>query len=240
MDIKSILFGFLLGIVFIVVTLLLIIYIANRRFIKKSMEAVEIDNSVVKGIISNKQKRLLKSHKTGIQNNFRFTQNLTKELVEEIASYYYPTSKYPALEINISEALDLTDRVTSRLKSILDVKALGPLQQLRISQIVTLLEWKKNLENNAVYRFSKKMKLEKVAKFGYTALNIANPAYWLRRVILTGTIESTLRGIGVMTLNVVGEESSQLYSKKIIDNRDKILDKEFEKLLIEIEQSEAL
>jgi hypothetical protein len=239
MDLRSIIFGFLLGIVFMILTLFLMLWIANRRFIKKSMAAVEIDNQVVKGIISIKQKRLLKSHKTGIQHNFKFTQNLTKELIEEIASYYYPNSKTPALEINLSEALDLTERVTSRLKGILDFKALGPLQHLRISQIVTLLEWKKNMENNRFYQFSKKMKLEKVAKYGYTALNIANPAYWLRKVILTGTIESTLRGIGVMTLNVVGEESSQLYSKKIIDHRDKVLEKEFEKILKEIETSES-
>lgn len=235
MDAKSLILGFLLGIIFIFLLLGITIFIINRNFLKKSIKANQIDNKEIRNLIKSKQKQIIKSYKVGLNNNFNLVQDLTKDLVLEVAEYYYPNSKYPHLEISIIEAIDMTERVTERLKEILDFKAIGLLKNIRISQIIYILETKKNIENNSFYKISKKYRLDKVISYGYTALNFTNPSYWLKRITFTSTLETTLRSVAVMTLNIVGEESSRLYSKKILDNTDKILEKEFEKFAKEIE-----
>jgi len=238
MDLKSIGIGIVIGILFTVTFTVLSLFLANRRFIKKSMKAQNpIENDTIKEIIKQKQKRILKSKKLGINPNFQLIDALTRELVTDIATFYYPTSKHPELEISLYEALDLTEKVSVRLKNILDFKAISPIQNLRLSQIKMLLDMKKTIGDNKLYQFSKKYKLEKVAKLGIATVNVANPAYWIGRVILTSTIESSLRGIGVMTLHVVGEEAYQLYSKKILDNKDKLLEKELNRFIKEIDSA---
>jgi len=237
MDIKSLLLGFLLGILFIFSVFVLTLYITNKRFLKKSVQASKIDNQTIRKLISSKQKLIVKSTRIGFNHNILLIQELTKNLVQEIATYYYPNSKYPSLEISFIEAIDMNERVLERLRLLLDYKVIGLTKNIRISQIITILETKKNMEQNKLYQFSKKYHLNKVVRYGYTALNVANPGYWLRKFILTSTLETTLRSIAVMSLNIVGEESSRLYSKKVLDNSDKILEKELEKFVKEIEAS---
>ncbi|QVK17385.1 hypothetical protein KHQ81_11060 [Mycoplasmatota bacterium] len=237
MDIKSFILGFLLGILFLFFIFLLTIYITNKRFLKKTLNASNIENQTIRQLIANKSKQIIKSPRIGFTNNLALMQELTKDLVQEIATYYYPDSKYPHLEINIIEAIEMNERVLERLKQILDYKVIGLLKTIRISQIITILETKKNIESHKLYQLSKKYHFDKVVRFGYTALNCANIGYWIRRLIFTSTLETTLRSVAVMTLNIVGEESSQLYSKKILDNSDKILDKELDKFVKTIEAS---
>lgn len=236
-DPKSFILGFLVGVLLIFLAFILIIYVTNRRFLKKSLQATEIDNEIIRKLISSKQKKIMKSPRIGFTNNFQLVQEETKILVLDIAKYYYPNSKYPHLEINFIEAIDMNERVLNRLKQILDLKVIGIMKNIRIAQIISILETKKNLENTKVYQLSKKYHLNKVLRYGYTALHVTNPGYWLRKVIFTSTLETTLRSVAVMTINIVGEEASRLYSKKILDSSDKLLDKELAKFVKEIEAS---
>lgn len=237
MDILSILFGFILGILFILFTLIITVFITNKKFLQDCIDANTIENETIKKIISGKQKQIIKSTKLGLVNNINNVQTITKELINEIASYYYPNSKYPVLEISLNEVLELNEKITSRLRKILDVKLVSFLKNIRLSQIHMLLETKKSIENNKIYQFSKKYHLNKLISYGYTALNFTNPAYWLRKIIYTSTLETTLRSIAVMSINIIGEEASQLYSKKIIENSDRLLEKELNKFIKEIEAS---
>ena len=199
------------------------------------MTLTHLSNQDIQELISAKQKKIIKSTRMGMKHNFNLMQDCTKELVSNIAHYYYPNSKHPELEITFIEALDMNEKVIKRLRNIFDIKGISILKQVRISQILHILEVKRTIEKNPVYQFSKKYNLNKVVSVGIAALNIANPAYWIRRIIFTSTLESSLRAIGVMTLNIVGEEANTLYSKKIIDNRDTIIEKELEKFIKEIE-----
>lgn len=237
MDYRSILFGFVLGILFVISLLALLVHITNKRFIKMSIESFTVDNEDISKLVTNKRKKILKSTRLGVINNFYLVQELTLELVKEIAEYYYPDSKYPHLEITIEEALDMNERILERLRLILDFKLVSFLRNIRISQIISVLEFKKTIEQNKIYQGAKKLHLDKLISYGYAAFNITNPKYWLTRIILTSTLESTLRGVAIMTLNIIGEEANRLYSRKIIDNSDKILEKELEKFIKEIEAS---
>src|SRR5690554_1584175 len=237
MNLLSILFGFILGILFILFSLIITIFISNKKYLKSCLDSTHIENEIIKNLISKKQKQVITNTKLGISNNFSNIQNIIKDLIYEIASYYYPNSKHPHLEITLNEALNLNNKIISRLKHILDIKLISFMKNLRLSQINMLLETKKSIENNKIYKISKKYHLNKFISYGYTALNLTNPAYWLRKLIFTSTIETTIRSIAVMTINIIGEEASQLYSRKVIDNSDKLLDKELHKFIKEIEAS---
>lgn len=220
MDVRSLLFGMAIGILLTLISIVIIIYYSNRQFIKHCAKAEIIAEPIVQQIIKEKQKEMLLSLRLGFMNNLLRIQELTKELVHEIAVYYYPESRYPELEISIYEALELNRLITERLQSILQHKITTPLKHLRIAQILMILDIKKNIENHPAYQFSKKYKLEKVLKYGYTAFNLTNPFYWIRKVIFHSTIESTLRGFGTLVLHVVGEETSRLYAHRLIQSPD--------------------
>lgn len=237
MEIKSLILGFFLGILFVIIVIYIFVYFLNRKFIKKSLESNNIDNNDINSIIVNKQRKILKSKKIGLSNNINLMNNLIREVIFDIAKYYYPESKNPHYEISLIEALDMNERITERLKKIIDNKVFTIIKDIRISQIIKIMEYKKVMENKKIYNLSKKYNLQKVVSYSYTALNIASPSYWIRKLIYTSTLETTLRGIGIMTINIVGEEATHLYSKKIIDNRDILLDKEIKKFIKEIEMS---
>lgn len=241
MDLGSIIFGFFLGVVFVIIVLFLSITISNRRFMKKTLQtATTIDNTLVKDLIAKKQKQLIKSTKIGLDKNTKYTFEICKSLIQEIAKFYYPDSKYPALEINLLEAIDFSERIIERVKFLLTRKMLGPLQNLRLSQVYFILEKKRYLNDTKVYQLAKEYHLTKIAKIGYTAIRFADPIYWVKKIIFTSTLETTLRGIGVITIGIVGEEAYQLYSKKVLANADKILDKEIAKFIKEIENQKLL
>lgn len=237
MDFPSALLGFLLGILFVIVAISITLYFGNKRFLKKTLLANSVSNNDIDQLISSKQRKMMKSTKIGLSNNFSLTKELLEEMIIDMANYYYPDSKYPHLEISFQDVLELNERVTKRLIKVMDLKGVGMIKNIRISQIISILELKRNIENNKVVQFSKKYNLDKVLKYGYAAINLINPAYWVRKVIYTSTLETTLRGMGVMTLGIVGEEANRVYSQKLIDNRDKILDKEIERFIKEIEMS---
>lgn len=237
MDILSILLGFVLGILFILLILIITVFLTNKKYLQHCRESFTVENDVIKKIISKKQKQIITNTKLGITNNLINLQNITKELIEEIASYYYPESKYPYLEISLAEVLDLNQKINDRLKQILDIKFISFLKNIRLAQIQLILNTKKSIENHKVYQLSKKYHLNKFLSYGFMALNITNPAYWIRKIIYTSTLETTLRSIAVMAINIIGEEASQLYSKKVIEKSDSLLEKELHKFIKEVEAS---
>jgi hypothetical protein len=236
MDLKSVLFGIILGFLFTIILILLTIFLVNRRFIKKNLEARNsIENESVKDFIKDKQKQIIWSSELGIKQSYILIDQLTRELVHEIAAHYYPKSKSPVLEITLYELLELTEKVSIQLKAILDHKAISPIKSLRLSSIKSIIEVKGIIEEKKIYKFLDKYKLGKVVKYGYIALNLVNPAYWIRRLIFTSTIEIGMRSLGVMTLHIVGEEANQLYSKKVLNNDHKSIEKELDDVIKEIE-----
>jgi hypothetical protein len=238
MDFKSVLFGIVLGFLLMIVLTLLTIFFANQRFVNKNLEAKNsFDNKYVKDIIKDKKKQIVWSPTLGLTQSYDLIDRLTKELVHEIATFYYPKSKFPVLEITLYEVLELTQKVSIQLKAILDHKAISPLKNLRLSNVKSILEVKKTIEDKKAYKFFKEYKLEKLAKSGYMALNFMNPFYWVRKLIFTSAIEIGLRSIGVMTMHIIGGEADQLYNKKILVNDKESLEEELDNVIKEIESA---
>ncbi len=51
MDVKSLIFGFLLGVILIFILLAITVYIINKRFLKSNIKAPQIDNQEFYGTV---------------------------------------------------------------------------------------------------------------------------------------------------------------------------------------------
>ena len=139
------------------------------------------------------------------------------ELIEEIASYFFPDSKYPMLELNVHELMDLNHYITNRISDILDKPVLKNTMNLQMTQIMSMFDKKRAIQENKVYRAAKKYKVGKLVKYGGAALNIVNPVYWFRKLVINTSVDAMTKKVCVVIIGIVGEETTKVYSKKLFE-----------------------
>ena len=182
-----------------------------------SMPTVEFNEEDIKNLIESRQIKLKRNLKAGSDKTFRVTMDIAYELLEEISRYFFPESKYPMLELSIHELIDLNHYISNRVDELLDIPVLRNAKKAKIISIVNLYEKKKFLEESRVARAAKKYRFGKVLKYGGMALNVVNPVYWFRKLVLSTSIDAITRKLCVVIIGVVGEETAKIYSKKLFD-----------------------
>ena len=159
-DIRNFILGMLTG--FVLLTLFLGYFLVtgrrNRKKIFLSKETPLADQTV-RAMVEAKQKELVDTVKFTDNAYFRVAIDLSMELMQEIAHYYFPESKYPMYELSIQEILDLTEYVTKRIEKIVDGKIIRHFKNSRISTIVNILEKKKALDNSKLMKLSRKYQI---------------------------------------------------------------------------------
>ncbi len=187
----------------------------NIEEIKKS--AVDVDEEEIKAMIVEKRKLFKKNKKLGDRSVAKLTFDMSYELVEEIASYFFPESKYPMLELNVHELLELNHYITDRIKTILDKPILKNTMNLQMTQLRNMFEKKKFITENKVVKTAKKYKVGKIVKYGGIAINLFNPVYWFRKLVINTSVDAMTKKICVVIIGIVGEETTKVYSKKLFD-----------------------
>jgi len=187
----------------------------NIENIKRS--DVDVDEEELKLIIIEKRKLFKRNKKLSNKSVAKLTFEMSYELVEEIASYFFPESKYPMLELNVHELLDLNHYVTNRINEILDKPVLKNTMNLQMTQIMAMFDKKKQIQENKVIKAAKKYKIGKIVKYGGAAFNIVNPVYWFRKLVINTSVDAMTKKICVMIIGIVGEETTKVYSKKVFD-----------------------
>src|SRR5690606_25802895 len=81
------------------------------------------------------------------------------------------------------------------------------------SQILRLIDLKKRIEENKLVKLANKTKAPKIYKSVMAVLNIFNPGYWVRKMMISTTIDMTTNKIALIVLDVVGDETNKVYSK---------------------------
>ncbi len=187
----------------------------NIESVKRS--TVDVDEEELKAMIIEKRKLFKKNKKLGDRSATKLTFDLSYELIEEIASYFFPESKYPMLELNVHELLDLNHYITDRIKDILDKPVLKNTMNLQMTQLMSMFDKKKAIQENKVMKTAKKYKVGKIAKYGGAAINIFNPVYWFRKLVINTSLDAMTKKICVVIIGIVGEETTKVYSKKLFD-----------------------
>ncbi len=231
------LINFLLGIFsgFVLFTVLYVYFIVRGKNVDldTSNKPVEqVDEEQLKTLITDKQNAFKTNYKQEDKRLSKMVFDLSYDLVEEIAGYYYPDSPHPMLELSIDEMIDLNQYISKRIDSILDQPLLKNTRNLRVTRIVQLFEKKKQIEQSKAYRVVRNKKVNKIRKATLGAINVFNPAYWFRKLVVGQSVDFITKRVALMIIAVVGEETSKIYSKKLFDKDIEFdfVDKELEAL----------
>ena len=156
--------------------------------------------------------------------------------VKSIAGKYYPNSKYPLFELNVNEVLVLCHYISNRIDLVFDKKLLKPFKNISISQVLKMLDYYKKIKDNKAVQTIKKT--GPVRKVLFTILNYANPVYWIKKIIVSGTISTALTKMCLIVIDIVSDETIKVYSKRIFDVERNIMEEEINKELEEMEEIE--
>lgn len=178
---------------------------------------VDVDEEKLKQIIIDKQHSFKKVYKKNKKNIGKTTFDLSYELIEEISSYYFPDSKYPMLELSVNEIITLNHYITDRIDEILEQPLLKNTRNIRITKIVRAYETKRSIEEKRLIKAAKSKTVKTTVKVTLGALNLFNPAYWFRKLVINTSVDFVTKKICLMIISVVGEETSKIYSKKLFD-----------------------
>jgi len=178
---------------------------------------INVDEEILVELIKSKQKQFKRTFKGTTEGIARATFNLSFELVEEIASYFFPESKYPMLELSVNELLNLTHYITDRIDELLDKPVIKNTKNMQVTKIMQMYDKKKQVEESKIVKAAKKMKLPKVLKYGGAVVNAVNPVYWFRKVVITTSLNAMTRKICLVVIGIVGEETTKVYSKALFN-----------------------
>lgn len=194
---------------------------------------IDVSEEKIKFIIIEKQKLFKRKRKLGTQSIAKLTFDLSYELLDEISRYFFPASTYPMLELSVNELLSLNHYITDRIDEILDKPVLKNTKNLQVTKIMQFLDKKRAVDNNKIVKAAKKYKVGKAVKYAGAVVNIINPVYWFRKLVIGTSVDYVTKKICVVIIGIVGEETTKIYSKKLFDKPIKLnlVEQEMLKLL---------
>ncbi len=229
--------NFLLGILsgFVLFAVIYVYFIVRGKSLdeKSLVQSVEnVDSEELRALIVDKQDAFKRMHKKQDKGLGKLVFDLSYELVEEISGYYFPDSKYPMLELSVDEMIDLNHYITKRIDGILEQPLLKNTRGVRVTRIVQLFERKKQLEDKKIVKAIRNRKVNRAMKVTLGAINVFNPAYWFRKLVVNTSVDFVTKRVALMIIGVVGEETSKVYSKKLFDKDIEfdVVEKELEAL----------
>lgn len=221
----GIIIGFIIcAIVYIVVVILSLK--KNENKIKKA--EIEISEEEIKKVIRSSHNEFYEnSANAPINQKMNDLKDLSWDLINKIAGMYYPKSAYPIYELSIDEMLVLIHYITNRVDSLFKGKILKGFKKVKISQILKILEMKKKIDDSKVVKVANKAKLPSLYKATMSVLNVFNPGYWVKRLMINTTISIGTNKIAATIIDIVGEETTKVYSKSVF-NEEKIINSDVE------------
>lgn len=196
---------------------------------------IEVDEDDLIIMIKEKQKRFKRSWKNSSEGIAKLTFNLSFELVEEIAKYFFPESKYPMLELSVNELLNLNHYITNRIDTLLDKPVIKNTKNMQVTKIMQIYDKKKQVQESRIVKAANKLKLPKLMKYGGAVVNAVNPVYWFRKVVINTSLSAMSRKICLVVIGIVGEETTKVYSKALFKEEVdlKLVENEMKKILEE-------
>ncbi|MDA3932269.1 MAG: hypothetical protein PF513_05975 [Tenericutes bacterium] len=231
--ILNFLLGVLTGFILLFLMFLLIATInEKKRFRKRILNKLPLENHEVYDLIEIKQNQLLETVRLTDNAYFKVATDLSYELLEEIAEHYFPKSKYPIYEITVEELLELNRYITKRIEDMVNGKVLKHFKNYRISSLINMLHMKKALDNSKLMKLNRKFKVSKMFNIGRAVVNYANPVYWFRRLAIKPTTEVLTKEICKYIIAVVGEETNKIYSKSFAEDKpEEDLEQKFDEII---------
>ena len=185
--------------------------IVGREINKISSEEMK---QIVESDIKEAQDRFIELRKEENGISWETIKNVNIQMMNKIASHFYPNSKKPLAELSIEELILLDRYIMDKLELILSKVKINMFKKLKLSTILKLLNLKQNVENNIVVKTTKKYKLNKVVEVGHTIINALNPGTWFKKLVYNPAISLITKNICLLLISQVGQETYHIYSKQ--------------------------
>ena len=150
----------------------------------------------------------------GTAISFKAINEMSMELIREIARAYYPDDDRPELKASLAGLVALHNRVGVRLAAWLETMPMRPFKDVELGTVVRYHEMYQSLKNHWGYDFIKRHHLDKAVRWSWTAINYANPWYWGRQAVYHGGKEVAARLFMARIADLVGEEAVRLYGRR--------------------------
>ena len=213
----------------------------EKKYYVESKIANEIKEEDIKEIIKYKQEKYLVQRKDpnkSIASNA--AKNAIYEVINEIASKYFPESKRPLLELSIDELLMLMKYISERVETLLGHRGLRILKRVKISSIMNIVDKTIKVNNTTVVQTAKKYKFGQIIKVGSTAINFVNPVYWIKKGTSKFATKLILKKIVLIIISIAGEETYKIYSKQAFLEQDPSYIKMMREIESVLEESDSL
>ena len=216
------LLSFAIGIIAgFVILFLIYLYAVLKSFskktkIKKTRE--DVDQFEVEILIKDAQNKFKDKAARKEIGFFKYLTDLCKELSYDIAKKFFPKSKNPYLEITAEETLLIGHYTINRINQIFDYKLLRMFKGMTLKQIMGVIETKKNFDNSKIVQESKKAGVHKFSSAVMKTLNIVNPVYWIRKLVMDNAVTIIINRMALAAIAIVGEETYKVYSKKLFES----------------------
>lgn len=212
----------------------------HQEEIKYKKEKVTIDETKMNDIVDSiKNAYISESEGLNVKGRFEILGSKLLQTMHEIASSYYPNSKYPLYELTIEEAILFIHYLSNRVDSIFENSILRPFKKLSISKIFEILDTKKRIESTKLAKMAKTTHLGKIKNTIISAIKIINPFHWLKKLVVNSTIDFAMRKVALLMIDIVADETSKTYSKSIFDKEKTLRELEIEQTLEELEKEET-
>ncbi len=229
----GIVFGFLLCLLIY----LLIVVSSLKKTKKSALDIVlNVEDEIIKQQIENARNKYIEEslYKNTAQKTICL-RDACWDLMNDIAAVYYPDAKYPLYELSIEELIMLVNYISERVDSLFKGFVLKKIKKVKVSTILKMLDVKKKIDENAVVKAANKYEVPKKVKIITTILNTLNPAYWVKKIMIDGTFNIVVNKIALTIIDVVGEETSNIYSKTVF-----VKNEENDEITNEIKEIEGL
>jgi hypothetical protein len=150
----------------------------------------------------------------GTAISFKAINEMSTELIREVARAYYPDDDRPELKASLANLVALNNRVGTRLAAWLDTRPMRPFKDVELGTLVRCHEMYRSFKNHWGYAFVKRYHLDQAARWGWTTFNYANPWYWGRYTVYHGGKEVAARLLMARIAGLVGEEAVRIYGRR--------------------------
>jgi hypothetical protein len=150
----------------------------------------------------------------GTAISFKAINEMSMELIREIARAYFPDDDRPELKASLADLVALHNRVGARLAAWLDTAPMRPFKDVELGTVVRYHEIYQSFKDHWGYAFIRRHHLDKAARWGWAAINYANPWYWGRQAVYHGGKEVAARLFMARIAGLVGEEAVRLYGRR--------------------------
>lgn len=206
--------GFLSAFILLIISFIVFTHIQNKRLLSHEDIIARVEREDIEDLIARKRAAFKGLEIFGIESNIGLMRKNALELIQDIARAYCPDSRYPIYELTLEEALHLNVHISQRILKNLEDKRYEVFRRLKISTLFQINDFKKKIQNSPAYKRMERYKLLPLLSKGWMLLNIANPKYWMKKILFDGTLEVAMRSLGILVINAVGKETYSVYSRK--------------------------